>query len=82
MDSVQLLLGAVLAVSTIFIIIVGTQLLIVLSHAKKLIKNINEAIVKNPDKIRSIGKTVQQPIVTAARLEDLMDKIKSATRKN
>ena len=82
MDSVQLLLGAVLAVSTIFIIIVGTQLLIVLSHAKKLIKNINEAIVKNPDKIHSIGKTVQQPIVTAARLEDLMDKIKSATRKN
>jgi hypothetical protein len=51
MDTTQLLLTIILTVSTIFVVIIGIQLILVLKELRKSLKNINTII----DGFESIG---------------------------
>ena len=44
MDTVQILLLVVLSLSTIFLTVVGIQLVIVLSELRKTLKNVNKIV--------------------------------------
>ena len=81
MDTIQILLSAVLTVTTIFLIIVGIQLILLIRDLRLIFKNIN-IITQNLEKLGISAKTNMKELIGFVSSIKLVLKLLKHTNKN